>query len=44
LKAIGLSVPDVPEVRELLEFYRTTRRGVTGSLRFTGASEENSEL
>jgi UDP-N-acetylglucosamine acyltransferase len=51
LAAISRSVPDVPEVRELLDFYRTSRRGVTGSLRFAGAGfgggesdEENRKL
>jgi UDP-N-acetylglucosamine acyltransferase len=46
LEAIRQSAPDLPEVRELLDFYSTSRRGVTGSLRFarTGSEEENGEL
>jgi UDP-N-acetylglucosamine acyltransferase len=44
MEAIRRKVPDVPEVRELLEFYRTTRRGVTRSLRSAGGNEDNREL
>ena len=48
LEAIRQKVPDMPEVRELLEFYSTSRRGVTGSLRYAQTEgrgdAENSEL
>ncbi|HEX4124114.1 MAG TPA: acyl-ACP--UDP-N-acetylglucosamine O-acyltransferase, partial [Tepidisphaeraceae bacterium] len=43
LEAVRRTVPEMPEVRELLDFYATTRRGVTASLRFAGRNEENSE-